>query len=226
MADPAKAELLQSLGKVVRGLSALFWGVPLVLIAYIQTARTDWLDFFGPFSVVPAILLSGVLCHGLYQLRHFQRQERIWQQAIDRAELFAVINLGLAPFLFWWHRMPHVPLYSACVTLLAVSGLLFLVSLNRVLGRLTAMLPDETLRSETQTFTGLNTLMLSTVLALVAVYLVLLRFPDVPYVLQRILAFVGMEGLWLTVFMILMPLAITMALIWKVKEVIFVSVFR
>ncbi len=226
MADPAKAELLQSLGRVVQGLSALFWGVPLGFIAYVQTARTDWLDSFGPFSVAPALILSGVLFHALVQLRHFQRQERIWQQSLDRAEVFAVLNLGLVPFLFWWHRMPGVPLYAACVTLLTITGLLFLIHLNCVLRRLTAMLPDETLRSETRTFTGLNTLMLLTVLGLLCLYFALLRIPDLPCVIQGFLAVIGSEGLWLAVFMILMPLAITMALIWKIKETIFSSVFR
>lgn len=226
MPDAAKAELLQSLGRVVRGLSALFWGVPLALVAYIQTARTEWLDVFGPFSVVPAIVLSGVLCYALAQLRHFQRQERIWQQALDRAEVLGLLNTGLVPFLFWWHRMPHVSHFSTCVMLLTVSGLFFLIQLNHVLRRLTAMLPDEMLRSETLTFTRLNTLVLFSVLGLIGLYGIFQQIPELPFLLHRFMVLVSVEGLWMTVFMILMPLAITMALIWKIKETIFSGVFR
>ena len=32
--------------------------------------------------------------------------------------------------------------------------------------------------------------------------------------------------MWLIVFMVLMPLAMTMALLWKIKEVILASVFH
>jgi hypothetical protein len=32
-------------------------------------------------------------------------------------------------------------------------------------------------------------------------------------------------GIWLVIFVVLFPLAMTMALIWKIKEVILASVF-
>lgn len=227
MADPAKAELLTTLGKVVRGLSALFWAIPLTLVAYVQTgARVRWLDSLGFYWLIPAIALSGVLCYGLFQLSFFQRQERIWQQALDRAQMLALVNLGLAPFLFWWNRMPQEPFFSTCVTILTVCGLLFLIQLNAVLRRLAAMLPDETLRSETHSFTGFNTMVLSLVLGFICVYLAGASLPGLSNLMPDVLKWVRAEALWLTVFVILMPLAITMTLIWKIKEAIFQSVFR
>src|SRR5271170_3563603 len=141
--DPAKADLMRALGRLVRGLSTLFWGIPLALAADVQTARTDWLEELGALSFAPAFLLSGWLWYGLRQMRHFQRQERVWQQALHRAEIFAILNTGLAPFLFWWHRFPLVQFYCVCVTFLAVSGFLFLIYINQVLRRLADMLPDE-----------------------------------------------------------------------------------
>jgi len=48
MPDPApNAELLRALGRLVRGLSVLFWGLPLALVACVQTAKTEWLRQFG-----------------------------------------------------------------------------------------------------------------------------------------------------------------------------------
>src|SRR5271163_1905273 len=102
--DAAKADLIRALGRLVRGLSTLFWGIPLALAADMQTSRTDWLDSLGALSFAPALILTGLLWHGLRQLRDFQPQERVWQQSLDRAEIFAIVNIGLAPFLFWWHR--------------------------------------------------------------------------------------------------------------------------
>ncbi len=226
MLDAPKAELLRSLGRMVRGLSALFWGLPLTLIAYVQTARTNWLNFLDGFGFVPAVLLSLVLCGALFQMRQFQKQERIWQTALHRAEVFALVNLGLAPFLFWWHRLPFVPLYGACLALLAVSSLLFLIQINRVLQRLTAMLPDEMLRSETRLFSSLNITILGTVLALIGLYFGLQELKAMPHICQQWLNVASSEGLWVTLFLVLMPLAMTMAMIWKIKEVIFSSVFN
>ncbi len=225
MADPAKAEVLRSLGKVVRGLSTLFWGLPATLIVYVQTARTDWLDFFGAWAMVPAVVLSAVLWSGLAQLRHFQKQERVWQQSLDRAEIFLLINTGLSPFLFWWHRMPFVPLYVICVGLLAGSSLLLLVQLNHVLRRLVAMLPDETLRSETGLFTSFNIGMFFAVFIGQGIYFALLQVSDLPPLLGYVLSLAGNNAFTLALFLILMPFALTMALLWKTKEVIFSSVF-
>jgi hypothetical protein len=233
MGEPPKAELLRSLGRVVRGLSALFWGAPVVALVYLQTATTDWLEFFGVMSpryfgalgVLPGLVTSLILFYGLMQLRHFQKQERIWQNALGKAELFALLNTGLCPFLFWWHRFPDVPLYGICVSLLIISSLVLLILLNHVLHRLTAMVPDDMLRSETFMFTSFNALVLNIVLICYGIYLILGQIPHMPVFMFRLLTVIRSEGIWVATFLILMPLAMTMYSIWKIKEVIFSSVF-
>jgi hypothetical protein len=224
--DAEKADLMRALGRLVRGLSILFWGIPLALAADVQTARTDWLGPLGALSFAPAFFLSGLLWHGLRQLRDFQRQERVWQQALDRADMFAIINTGLAPFLFWWHRFPFVPFYFVCVNFLALSGYLFLIQLNQVLRRLAAMLPDEMLRSETRTFAAMNTWMLSAALGGLGVYLLLTDFQGAPRLIGRHFIDLQSIGEWLVLFLTLMPVAVTLALLWKIKEAIFTSFFE
>jgi hypothetical protein len=106
-----------------------------------------------------------------------------------------------------------------------MSGLLFLFSLNPLLVRLTAMLPDETLRLETKFFATVNRcLVLATVLVLL-LYLLLGRMQALPHQLNELLNLLDRIGLWLILFLVLLPVAMTMALIWKVKEVILASVF-
>jgi len=224
MPDPApNAELLRSLGRLARGLSALFWGLPAALIVCAQTARTEWFRLLG---IAPPLVVTGLLVYGLWQMSHFQKQERIWRHALDRAQLLAVMNLGLSPFLYWWGKIPADPFFSAVVLLLAATSLLFLSHLNVVLQRLSAMLPDETLRLETKQFTTLNRVLLLVTLALTVVYLSLGRWPHpLPPWTATVLSILDRASLWCLIPLLLLPLAMTMALIWKIKEVILDSVF-
>src|SRR5437588_5305301 len=87
MPDPApKAELLRSLGRLVRGLSALFWGLPISFIVCFYTGKAEALRNFG---IVPPLVTTGLLVFGLWQLGDFQKQERVWRAALDRATLLS-----------------------------------------------------------------------------------------------------------------------------------------
>lgn len=214
------------MGKLVRGLASLFWGLPLTLLVYVQTARTELFDALGFFAIVPALLVSGMLLYGLAQLGHFQKQERIWRNTLERARLFGLVNLGLAPFLHWWHRLPFVEVYNLAVMVLAASCLLFIFILNRVLDRLAAMLPDETLRLETKLFTTFNRRVLIIIPILFIVAFGLRFIPNLPPLLRYLMERETPQAAWLIIFLILMPLAMTMALIWKIKEVVFASILE
>ena len=220
---PPKAELMRSLRRLVRGLSLLFWGLPLALLVCVRTSVSEWLR---PFGVVPPIAANILLFYGLIQLGYFQRQERVWVHALDRAKLLAVVNIGLSPFVFWWNQLPQVPFYHLAVALLMLSGLLFLFNLNFVLQRLAAMLPDETLRIETRFFTSFNLYLLVGVVSSVAIYIGLQQYQNVPWVLAHVFQADENTRHWLLVFSILLPLAMTMTLIWKIKEVVLASVFE
>ena len=220
----------------MRGLSALFWGLPIALVVCVQTAKGDLFEKFGVFApasliaqlligVVPALVCTGLLFYGLCLLGHFQKQERVWRAALERAKLFGLINIGLSPFLYWWSRMPSEPFYNAVIELMMFSGLLFLFALNPLLWRLAAMLPDETLRLETKLFTTINRSLIVITLALLAAYLILGRLPQLPPMFLSFGLFLQRTALWLGLFLVLLPVAMTMALIWKMKEVILASVF-
>jgi hypothetical protein len=223
MSQPApNPELLRSLGRLARGLSALFWGLPVSLIVCAETARADWLK---PWGFVPALVATSLPLYGLWLMSSFQKQERPWRAALDRAILTGLVNLGLCPFLYWHDRIPDQPFFNAAISVLVLSAILFLFNLNVVLKQLGAMLPDETLRHETRQFTALNRLLLAALLCIGVVYLVLLRDPRLPAALGALFGWLQDFGFWgLTVFTLL-PLAMTMALIWKTKETILDSVF-
>ena len=215
-------ELLHSLGRLVRGLSALFWGLPVTLIVCIGAAGAGWFRIYG---AVPPLATTGLLMFGLWQLDSFQKQERPWRSAVDRAKFFALINVGLSPFAFWWNQHPELAFFNICMCVLALSAWCFLFSLNTVLARLGAMLPDETLRHETRQFTSLNQILLGALLVVAALRVLVARIPQLPPELGPVLALWDRGGLLLLILLGLLPLAMTMALLWKTKEVIMDSVF-
>jgi hypothetical protein len=222
MGEPApNAELLRSLARLVRGLSAIFWGMPLALIVCVWTANPHWVKNFG---VVPPLLSTGLLVYGLFMLSSFQRQERVWRVALDRALIMALIACGLSPFLYWWSKAPNA-FFLMMVVLEALVSLLLLGSLNLMLQRLGAMLPDEALRQEIKQFTPLNLNLLFLTLALALLWFALGFFPTLPAWLSEFAKILERGSLWFIVPLVLLPVAMTMALLWKTKEVILDSVF-
>ncbi len=223
MPEPSpNPELMRSLGKLVRGLSALFWGLPLTLVVCFHTVRADSLHLY---HLVPPLACTALLLYGLWLLGAFQKQERVWRSALDRAMILSLVNFGLSPFLYWWNKMPHNAFFGAIVIVLGFCCLLFLASLNGVLRRLGAMIPDEGLRLETRQFTALNLNVLSVTFVIAGLYVVLSRIRDLPIFLQAFMIMLDESNFWFLVLLVLLPMALTMALLWKAKEVILDNVF-
>ena len=111
------------------------------------------------------------------------------------------------------------------VWIMAFAGVLFVFNLNRSLKYLAAMLPDQILREDTELFTTLNLgLMLSLVL-LVGGYFVLQEINELPILVIRILEAIDEHRRWLVIFFVVMPVAMTMSLLWKVKEIVLTGIF-
>jgi hypothetical protein len=226
--SPPNAELMRSLGRLVRGLSALFWGLPIALIVCVWTANPRWWRSFG---VIPPLVSTGLLVYGLWQLGGFQRQERVWRAALDRARILSLINFGLSPFLCWRGQFPDNRFFTIALIALAVSAVFFVGSLNQVLQRLGAMLPDEALRIEIKQFTALNLKLLVATLFCGIIYFLIELSQRMPVWLEKLLVDIDRSGFgFVTIVLplamfILLPLAMTMALLWKTKEVILDNVF-
>lgn len=216
------AELMRSLGRLVRGLSALFWGLPATLVICFHTAKAEALRSLGMW---PATACTALLVYGLWQIGAFQKQERVWRNALDLARILSLVNLGLSPFLYWWNKVPYNTFFYVMVLLMVLSALLFLASLNLALQRLGAMLPDEALRLETKQFTTLNLNLLGATVLLGTAYFALGQIPNLPLYFQAVMVVLDRGSFWFLILLVLLPLAMTMALIWKTKEVILDSVF-
>jgi hypothetical protein len=230
--------LLPSLARAIRGLSALFWGLP---VALFLTANLS-LGMASPghipsvpgtlgaaintlSGIMPAALAQILLLYGLYLLREFQPQERVWIASLERARVLAWLNLALLPFGFWFSRRPQEPLFSQTFLISLFSGLFFLVTLNLVLRRLAAMLPDETLRADTRLFTALNIRVLVMLAFLLALTLFIRRSRESIVHAGPILGSLALFEPWHLLVPGLIPIALTMTMLWKTKEVIITSVF-
>ena len=222
MADASNPELLPSLGRLTRGLSALFWGLPVALIVCAQTSRGDAVQTLGLFAPLAA---TGWLIYGVWQLTSFQSQTRTWRRILDRTLLLGWVNFGLAPFLVWANRLPSESYFNQMLLILLVSGTLFLSSLNVVLAHLAAMLPDEALRLETRGFALFNRILLLGGLAIALIYFGLRQMSDLPFGVRVGLLIMERYGRWLMLGLFLLPLATTMALLWRIKEVVLHAVF-
>jgi len=217
-----EAELLRSLGKLARGLSALFWGLPATLIVCVETANVQSLQFV---EIIPSLVANGLLLFGLWQMSQFQKQERPWLAALDRAQLLIIVNIGLCPFFYFQNKLPDEIYFFGSIGILILSSFLFLFNLNFVLKRLGAMLPDETLRHETKEFTTFNLWMLVLWLVVAAVSIAAFQLNLQMRFDSTVLHWVERIRDTILLFLGLTPIAITMALIWKTKEIIFNGVF-
>lgn len=215
--------VIPTLARVVRGLLVLFWAVPGVLLSDIAVS----LDFtWRQFGFTPTAVAGMALVYGVGELHCFHPRERVWRFSLHRTLVLALIVLALAPIPVWWSRAPDERFFGDGMVMLVFAGLAFLVSLNDSLRRLSAMLPDETLRTETRFFTRLNIGILAALAAGVGLWLLLHgRTPANPN-LDTIRWMLESGRPWLLILTLILPVALTMTLLWKIKGVILASVFR
>lgn len=175
--------------------------------------------------VVPSMLATGILLFGILEMAQFRKQERLWQLALDRAKIFATVNLGLSPFIFYLNRMPGELYYRQMVWVMGGAALLYVFNLNRSLKYLAMMLPDQTLREDTALFTSMNHGLMITLLVLVGAYFGLRQINDLPLSVIQFLVVLEQNSRWLLIFLVLLPVAMTMSLLWKIKEIVLTGIF-
>lgn len=201
---------------VMRSLSALFWGVPLTLLAF---ARHFLAVIPSAYDAMLPLLGTGLLVFGLSRIGRFHRQERVWQQSVFTSQMLGLILFGLSPFLYLWSRIPVEPLFARGVAVLLVAAVAFLVAFTNTLYRLAAMLPDAPTHADARLFHTLTGYVASTVGATTTGLYWRLAPPTLSDFLalpQQPVAH-GLQAFLL--ILMLVPVAMAMAVTWKLKEV-------
>ena len=219
-------DLFPALAGVVRGASILFWCLPVAMVVSIMSTLSNWTDAAWPMGMLLPPVAFGMLWVGLWLLGAFHPQERVWQAALGQAKLMGLISVGLSPFLHWRHRAPDELYFTEAVWLLALVFSLYLIALNKTLARLAAMLPDETLRVESQLFSRVNRVLLAITSVGIMVMYLLARINEPPELLLRLEATAVPARPWLFMVFVLIPVSMTMSLLWKTKESILAGVFQ
>lgn len=222
--DENSAEFVLSLGRLIRGLTILFWGLPITLLVCVRTSVKERfelqpLDFFIPIVVSATLLVS------IFLLGEFKKNEKSWIELLDRAKFFGIINLLLSPFIYWRLKVPEISAFSVAVWLFFVSNTLFLLIINRIIQHLSRMLPENTLREDAKTYGDLNQYMLAGLLVVLILGYAGNGFKNLPAPIGDLLFLLSRYYQWILTFIVVVPLAITMALLWKTKEVILTGIF-
>ncbi len=89
----------------------------------------------------------------------------IWVPPLDRAKILGLMNAGFVALLLV-EPASEKGFFMTMIGVMGICGLLFLSSVNAVLYRLTAMLPDENKHGKTKHFTTLNRFILLAILLL------------------------------------------------------------
>jgi hypothetical protein len=215
-------ELRLHLSHLTRGLSCLFWGLPVTLVISVQTLTVLRFGSLGVASALAPSIGFALLLYGLILLGHFRSDQTSWATVLDRTRLLALTNLGLSPFLHWYQRMPDTAFFATAVGLLALTSVLFLISLNALLRRLALALPDPLLQLEMLAFTRLNAVCLLLLPCLAGAWMAALYWGDAPLHLRLVLQTLEPFRMLAFLFLTLLPLSITMSLTWKSKETIVV----
>ena len=213
--DPPAGDLRDVI-RVARGLSAVFWGMPLALLICVRASASNWLK--TPDAIHPVAAL-GLVCFGVWQLKHLRDVNPAWRApGLELTQILALVQVGLSPFIFFWNRQPDQPFFGHCLLALAVTGLLFLLAFNRVIRGLDVLFPEGLARAEIRLFSRMNGISILVLLA-GAVSFVLVRELSVTHAWM---AYVGGRllpvGFFSLLVFTLLPITMTMTMTWKIKE--------
>jgi hypothetical protein len=200
--------------RAARGFSCIFWGIPLGLLLF--SGALDLRVF--PRLRMPAYVFGIFLVYcGLMFLQRTGPLSAHWLRRVREAMFVLLVEVYLAPFVFWWRQMPHVPYYIANVLALILCTTLGLFLVNLLAGELGRALHDRTFLVESRLSAAISVLfmmvpVLGSVFDSIRATLQLESMLDLdlagsPFAFPR----------WAYAFSLL-PFTLTMAIAWKAKE--------
>ena len=211
-----KAIETQLLIRLIRGLSAIFWGIPLALLVCVRSAASAWLK---PLDVLHTTASVALVCYGIWQFGYLHGvKSRAWTRTIDRCKMLAVTCTGLTPFIFFWNHFPGEFFFAYAVFALTFCALLFLLKYNLLLKCLGGQYTDDILKSEIDLFATMN----SWCAALLLIGVGFIAGANLALTDEQFLGLLNSPfmpvGQTAVVILVLMPIAMTMTLTWKLKE--------
>jgi hypothetical protein len=200
--------------RAARGFSCIFWGIPLGLLLF--SGALDVRVF--PRLRMPAYVFGVFVIYcGLMFLQRTGPLSAHWARRVREAMFVLLIQVYLAPFVFWWKQMPHMPYYIANLLGLLLCTALGLFLVNLLAGELGRALHDRAFLVESRVSAWVSALFM--------------LIPVLGSVLDSIHATLQFEAIlnldlagssfvlprWVYALSLL-PFTLTMAIAWKAKE--------
>ena len=195
--------------RVARGFSCIFWGIPLSLLLFSGALDIRLFSFVRMPAYVFGIFVAYI---GTVFLQRAGPLSDMWTRRVRQLLFLLLVEVYLAPFVYWWRQMPHVPYFTANMAALVICTTWVLFVINRLAGEVCKLLRDRTFLIETQVASWLAVVFMLTPVAYAlytALRAVLRPDGDFFFVLER--------PLWIYA-LALLPFTITMAVSWKMKE--------
>lgn len=194
---------------VARGFSCIFWGIPLSLLLF--SGALDIRIF--SFIRMPAYVLGIFVVYiGTVFLQRAGALSDTWNRRVRQLLFLLLIEVYLAPFVYWWRQMPQVLYFAANMAGLVICTTWVLFVANRLAGEVCRILRDNTFLIETQVSGWIAVGFMLTPLAYAlytAIRVIFRPAGEVFFVLDM--------PLWIYA-LALLPFTFTMAVSWKMKE--------
>lgn len=204
---------------IIRGLSALFWAIPLTLISSVQLS----LGVYGQArdAVFPVAAFS-LIAFGSFHLSKLRIIGDIrWKSLVEHLLTISLAQVLLSPFLFFLFRVPESPFFIVSIYVLGIFIIIYFRLLLSILERMTVIIGSQSFKQDFQWMKGF----IEGALVVIFINWNVLFFRSHIADLSEMPAwFLIMDPHWLTSFLMissLFPITVTMTLVWKVKEFLF-----
>jgi hypothetical protein len=198
-----------SLIRLARGFSCIFWGIPLSLLLFSGALDIRLFSFVRLPAYVFGIFVAYI---GSVFFQRVGALSDMWTRRVRQLLFLLLVEVYLAPFVYWWRQMPQVLYFSANMAALVICTTWALFVVNRLAGEVCKVLRDSTFFAETQVAGWLAVIfMLSPLIHALYTALRGVFRPDGDFF------FVLELPLWIYA-LTLLPFTITMAVSWKMKE--------
>lgn len=195
--------------RVARGFSCVFWGIPLTLLLFSGALDIRLFSFIRMPAYVLGIFVAYI---GTVFFQRAGPLSDMWTRRVRQLIFLLLVEIYLAPFVYWWRQMPQVLYFSANMAALVICTTWGLFAVNRLAGEACKLLRDSTFLLETQIagWFAVGFMLTPLAYALNAAIRAVFR-PDGEFFL-----FIQLPP-WIYA-LTLLPFTITMAVSWKMKE--------
>lgn len=171
------------------------------------------------FTAVP-FAATCVVLFATHLLARVEFSDTQWNVTTDRCRVFALVATGMSPFIYWWARIPEQPFFLAAMHGLILVAIVLLLGLNRLLVELAGHLNNDLELQEAKLFAGVNRWLLTNTLVVTILFFIVYRLRSLPSSIANFVGVIDQAGLFIALFLIVLPLALTMTIVWKLKEAV------